>query len=724
MPLIVRIAAVFLSAAIAGSQLPGSFSIVALPAIALLKWRSELAVLICFVLIGVGLGAQRATEPSCALTDGYVRVSGVVESKADAVHRTITLHPHGCRTRIRVYLPKHAMPQLGDAVTVNGEGANDFLFARTVIPQFASSPSSRLLQYRGSVQARIRAVFPHQYPLAEALLVAQREAIAPEVKAAFAASGLTHLLAISGSHVALVAAMMMSLLAFLRASRRINIGGSLAGATLYVLFLGAPFAALRSIVQMAMLALSRARQRPAHPLGLIASAAIVITAIDPAAPLDAGFQLSFAGIVGIIMWRRPLIELMPRVVPAALRDAIATTLSASIITTPIAAYHFGVVSVIALIANIAVAPVIAVAVPAAVVVLLLSLISMSLARTLAPGAELALGYLQQIAERCAAVPYGHFAITPFATFAATLTAALAFYLMRGSYRSTVHGRVAIAATASLAVIVAIAPSASLATSPLEIHMIDVGQGDALAIRSPRGRWVLVDAGPASPRMDAGQRNVVPFLLRHNARRVEAIVLTHPHLDHYGGVRAVLGAIDVGVIIDPTMPTGSSEFAQLLTTAERRHTPWLQARVHRKLQMDGMSIEFLAPDSIDAVGADAANDYSATFRLTYGRFSALFMGDTSCRGEEILLRDFKALDADLIKVGHHGSGTSSCERFLQAVRPQLALISVGRKNRYHHPHPAALARLKAIGARIFRSDEAGSVSLKVARNGQIVVSTAQ
>ncbi|HUP90027.1 MAG TPA: DNA internalization-related competence protein ComEC/Rec2 [Longimicrobiales bacterium] len=651
-------------------------------------------------------------------------MTGTVESKADEQHRTITLHPDGCRQRIRVYLTEHETARLGDHVTITGEAAAGMVFAHSLDRSIARPPH-RLLAYRGAVQARIRAVFPNQYPLAEALLVAQREAIAPEVKAAFAASGLTHLLAISGSHVALVAAMIMSLLSLLRASRRINIGSSLAGATIYVLFLGAPFAALRSIVQMAMLALSRARQQPAHPLGLLATAAIVITAIDPAAPLDAGFQLSFAGIFGIIMWRRPLIELMPRVIPSSLRDAIATTLSASAITTPIAAYHFGVVSVIALVANLAAAPVIAVAVPAAVVVLLLSLISMSLARMLAPGAELALGYLQQIAERCAAIPYGHFAITPLATFTATLTAGLAFYLMRGSYRSTVRGRVAIASTASLAAIALIAPIARIAQAPLEIHMIDVGQGDALAIRSPRGRWLLVDAGPASQKMDAGKRNVVPFLLRHNAHRVEAIVLSHPHLDHYGGVRAVLNAMGVGVIIDPTIPTGSVEFAKLLSIAERNHTPWLQAREHRTIEMDGMRIEFLAPDSIGVVGADAANDYSATFRLSYGKFTALFMGDTSCRGEEELLKNEQAaLDVDLLKVGHHGSGTSSCAPFLEAVTPHLALISVGRKNRYHHPHPATLARLEGIGARVFRSDEVGSVSVKVTRNGRIAVSTSQ
>jgi competence protein ComEC len=264
-----------------------------------------------------------------------------------------------------------------------------------------------------------------------------------------------------------------------------------------------------------------------------------------------------------------------------------------------------------------------------------------------------------------------------------------------------------------------------ANGALEIHMIDVGQGDAIALRSPRGRWLLVDAGPVSRRFDAGRSIVVPFLLRRQAGTLAAVLLSHPHLDHFGGLPAIARQIPVAAVLDPALPVPGADYDSLLALARRDRLKWLHARTGTRMTIDGVHIEFLAPDAVVLDASADANDFSAVFRVSYGDFSALFTGDLPAGAELRLIEQFgDRLDVDLLKVGHHGSGGSSTSELLLATSPRVALVSAGRRNRYGHPHPAALERLELAGARVFRTDRDGTVSVSVRRNGAITVATQQ
>jgi competence protein ComEC len=522
-----------------------------------------------------------------------------------------------------------------------------------------------------------------------------------------------------------VAAALLLIARLMRVSRSAAALISLTGSAAYVLLLGAPYAALRALFQMALLLGSRSLQRPAHPLGLLSAAAVAVTLIDPAAPLDAGFQLSFAGICGIVLWRRPLIDLMPDSIPVPVRDAIATTCAATAITTPIAGFHFGTVSLIALVANLLAIPVVTLAVPTAAAALAISAVSMDVARSVAAGSELTLLWLNAIAQKCAAVPGAHFAVTPLQVAAGTMAVAAAYWTtshIRIFTNSQIPTRATAATLAGLIPLIVLAPGA---TQTLAIHMIDVGQGDAIAIQSPRGHWLLVDAGPASDRFNAGKSQVVPFLLRHQASRVSAVILSHPHLDHFGGLAAVSERIRIGAIIDPGMAVTSAEYDSMLAAAERTRLRWLRAHTGSTIDFDGASIQFLAPDTVPLDARADANEYSLVMRIDYGEFSALFLGDLPAAQEKDLVTRYGArLDVDLLKVAHHGSGGSSSAELLLAASPDVALVPVGRRNRYRHPHAAALARLEQSGARIFRTDVDGSVTVHGDAAGRIAVETRQ
>lgn len=595
-------------------------------------------------------------------------------------------------------------------------------------------PSRPLLRARGAAQRRLRALFPERSGLAEALLLAQRGGIEAGVRQQFAASGLTHLLSISGTHVGLVAGVLLLLAGVLRLPGTMGAIGAAAGTTGYVLFLGAPHAAARAALQILLLLAGRLLQRPSDPYTLLACAALVLLAADPLALIDAGFQLSFAGIFGLLFLRRPLLDRLPARIPGWLREGIASGTAATLMTTPIAALHFGLVAWIGIAANLVAIPLVGAGVPAVSLALMMGAVHEGTATFLASGADLLLAAFVRVAAAAAAVPGGHAwvargAVLTWLAAVAAFVAAGAFARDRiparrggawpGARRPPVHRL----ASAAAAVAVLLAGPATLRPrgGGLEIHAIDVGQGDAFAIRSPAGHWIVVDAGPRSDDFDAGRARVVPFLLRHGVRRIDALILTHPHADHIGGALALFDAFDIGAIIDPAIAAEQELYASTLARARDSATRWLAARDGRELRFGDATIRFLAPleDVLD--DASDPNDFSVVFRLGWGRFGALFLGDAPARVEnELVARHGTALSAQVLKVGHHGSRTSTGDSLLAAVQPRLALVPVGRRNRYGHPDPGVLARLDRHDIRVLRTDERGNVTVRGEPGGELTV----
>jgi competence protein ComEC len=261
------------------------------------------------------------------------------------------------------------------------------------------------------------------------------------------------------------------------------------------------------------------------------------------------------------------------------------------------------------------------------------------------------------------------------------------------------------------------PLAAAPARGLEIAFLDVGQGDAVAIHTPADRWLLVDAGPRDDDFDAGERRVLPWLRAHGARRLEAVLLTHPHSDHIGGAAAVLRGMPVGRLLEPGMRYASPVYLELLQTACQRRVAWNAARQGRVLRLDGVELRVIWPTAEALDAPQDANDISAVVQLRYGEFSALLTGDAPDFVEHALVARYgDALHADVLKAGHHGSRTASSDEFLQRVHPGLMVISCGRRNRYGHPAPETLARLRRLGVRAARTDEDGTVVVEVPRGG--------
>lgn len=624
-----------------------------------------------------------------------------------------------------------------------------------------------MLTLRGGAQSRLRALFAgrssERAGIAEALLLAQRGGLDPAIRERFARAGLTHLLAISGLHVGLIAATLLLVARVVRLSPRVTTLAAGFATLGYVLFLGMPHAASRAALQVLLVLAARLMQRPTHPFALLATAALVLLALEPLALLAPGFQLSFAGTAGLLALRARLLSALPTRHARVVREAVATSVAATLATAPIAALHFGRVAPIALVANLAAIPLVAAAVPALALALGMSFVSVPLGHFIAGAADLLLAGLEAVAAVAAATPGGH-AYVPRDAVGAWVAAAAIAALIAGrlagprwasAARETPAGAALAAAYADG---VAGAPGTSTATPPnrgirpavrrliaaataaallvawpalalragsgaLEIHAIDVGQGDAFAIRTPAGRWMLVDAGPRTKEWDAGRARVVPFLLRHGVRRLDALLLTHPDADHIGGAAAVLEAFDVGAVIDPGVPTGKPLYLSLLQRALEQDVTWLAGRAGREIRLGDVVLTFLHPDGAMLDARTPANHFSVVFLLRYADFRALFLGDAPAAVERMLVDRYATrLRARVLKVAHHGSTTSTSEALLAGTAPEIALISAGRHNRYGHPAATVVQRLRRQGVRIYRTDRQGSITLRVDAVGGLQVET--
>lgn len=596
-----------------------------------------------------------------------------------------------------------------------------------------------LLVIRGSAQARIRTLFDAHAPLVEALLIARTRGLDPEVRDRFARSGLAHLLSISGMHVGLIAGILLLVCRATGLSVRHGNIATVAATGAYVLLLGAPHAAARAAMQLGLVLAARMMQRPSDPYAILATAALVLLVADPMAALDAGFQLSFAGMVGLIALRRRLLDAIPGRRLHAIRDSIASSIAATIATAPFTVLHFNQVALIGVVSNLLAVPLLALAVPALGLALAIGIVSEAAGRFLAGGAGLVLDALDAVAGVAAEVPMGSLRVPSDAVVAWTLGAiawalATAYLARRNPPPRSTPGRPTgirpavrtIAGAIVFLVLVTAWPlAANRFANGLEIHAIDVGQGDALAIRTPKGRWLLVDTGPRSDRFDAGRATVVPFLLRHGARRLEALVLTHPDADHIGGAEAVLDAFPVGTIVDPGLAVGKAMYLNVLRASVDEGARWIAARAGQRIVFDGLEIELLHPSEDWLDDDEDANNVSVAFRLRYGHFAALFLGDLPAAAEiEIAARHGEQLRSQLLKVGHHGSATSTATALLEAARPEAAVISVGKGNRYGHPAPVVLERLESYGVRVLRTDLHGAIGIRAWMDGRYTVETAR
>lgn len=594
-------------------------------------------------------------------------------------------------------------------------------------------PAAPVLAFRGRIQERLALLFGERAPVVEALVLARREGVAPELREAFARSGTAHLLAISGFHVGVVAGLLYTLLRRSGRSRERSALLAAVGAWVYVLGIGAPHAAARAAALVSAGAAARMRGRPVHPAGALAAAALLLVALDPESTGAVGFQLSFAGAAGLLLMRPPVERWFRHLggerLPAWGVDALAAGVAATVATTPLAAWYFNQVPLLGIPATLVVGPVVALAIPGVFLALLLHPLLPPLAHFVAGGTGLLLAGVEEGVVRAAAP--GWVALWVDRPTLAVLGAGAVggAILLRGVPGSVLGPRVRRGAmVASALVFLLLQPVAARWWGKGELHLtvLDVGQGDAVTLRTPSGRWIVVDTGPRSPTWDAGARVVLPHLRRQGARRVDLLVLTHPHLDHVGGAESLMRGIEVGRVGDPGHPAARAFYTGLLGLASHDRVGWWPMQAGESVEVDGVHLRVLNPvPGADTVApSHGANTLSVVLEVRYGAFAALLTGDAPEEVEALLAASGELGSLQVLKVGHHGSRTSTGWGLLEAATPEVAIIPVGRGNPFGHPHDRVLHRLERAGVRVLRTDHHGTVTVRARLDGDYRVRTAR
>ena len=253
---------------------------------------------------------------------------------------------------------------------------------------------------------------------------------------------------------------------------------------------------------------------------------------------------------------------------------------------------------------------------------------------------------------------------------------------------------------------------------LTITFLDVGQGDCILVQAPSGRTMLIDGGGLPGQhaggYDIGREVVVPALLARRVRRIDVLVVTHPDEDHVGGLPAVVEAVPVGMVLDPMLRTENDSYERLCEEIQERKITAHRATEGQRVEFgDGVYAEVLNPPDprLSGTGSDDNNN-SVVLRLVHDDMSVLLAADIDGVGAMRMARHREAIQSTMLKVPHHGSAQSAVAAFVEAVRPELAVVSVGADNPYGHPSPEMLRELERVGAKIMRTDEDGAVTVKL------------
>jgi competence protein ComEC len=541
------------------------------------------------------------------------------------------------------------------------------------------------------------------------IIFGNRSDIPRDVKQSFMDTGTIHILAVSGSNVAFVAFMFFAVFGFLRLPKRGVVLLTIVGLVFYMLVTGSSPSVVRATIMAIVILVGTSIERRVDIYNSVSIAALILLLWNTNTLFDVGFQLSFAAVLSIIFFYPRLENLIERIqnrfdelkVMNPVLKLFAVSLAAQIGTIPFTAYYFGRISIISLIANIFVVPLSGLITYVGFAEVLSSVICKGIASLYATVNDFLVWFLLGFVKQAASVSFAYVElwkvnIAIIAAYYGVVIAsctlkkrAIVFYLIVFSLLTCnyyVYQRIWMKNN-----------------SNLRITAIDVGQGDAILIETPQKKNILIDAGPASLNNNSGNRIIVPLLKHTGIANLNDIIITHLHNDHIGGLESIVKSISVGSIIYPTFINSLTHLPEIIRLR------WSSTNSGSQIQIDSTIRIYVFHPSRQATSSGNMNNTSIVIKVVYGKTSILFNGDAEAEVEHKLIQRYKnILTSDIFKVAHHGSATSSSEEFLKAVKPQYAIISVGKNNRFSHPSPMIIKRLRSHKIAVHRTDYSGAI----------------
>jgi competence protein ComEC len=550
-----------------------------------------------------------------------------------------------------------------------------------------------------------------QAGLLSGMLIGYRENLSKEIQEQFSDAGLTHIMAVSGANIAFI------IMPFALLFKRLRIGPKIANPVmmgvliLFVFITGFSPSVLRAVIMAIIILLGGMLYREADVLTSLAAAVILLLLYNPGMLFDIGFQLSFAATLSLVLFYKTLragldFPHMPRFAA----EILAVTLAAQLGVLPITLYHFNKLSLLSLLANLLVIPVVQIITLLGFGMVLAGQFSLFLARIAGYANHSFLSFILWVSETSSNIPFAVIHVPTPSLVMVTAYYSVLFFLLyiKPRYKVVIAPKHYLAAILILTAMI-ILPW--FVPKKMTVVFLDVGEGDAIFIRTGSGKTVLIDGGGYSSKTGGqdtmGDSVVIPFLYDWGVTRLDLAVSTHGHDDHMQGLVSVLKSFPVEKLIMPENP-GREEYRSLLKLATARDVSVSRCRTGDRVVVDAKTqLLVLHPQKEYFANDSPLNNESLVLKLQHGKIRMLFTGDIETATEDLLLEKGLDLRAEVLKIAHHGSAGSSGVQFLDAVKPAAAVISVG-KNNFGHPSAVVLDRLSLGKVPVYRTDRDGAI----------------
>ena len=572
--------------------------------------------------------------------------------------------------------------------------------------------------------SRIDSLYPAESAsLIKTLLTGDKSSLDEETRSAFSKTGIVHILAVSGLHVGFILLILTTVFGFFRLPSMIQVLLVIAGLILFAALAEGRPSVCRAALMASLYLTASLFGRRTNALNILGFAALVLLIYQPESLFDTGFLLSFSAVLSILILYNPihgfirsfLLRALSHIHPigAGLLSLLAVSLAAQVGTAPLTISTFTRLPLLSGFINLF-------AVPLAGFIVLLSITSLvfSVFAPWAASAYAALNHFLIVFLKTSTGSLGtlnwiSIDLPPFdllSTFIYYLIVVLFLIRNRPRLRTLLIIFFLILMNVKIWL-----PVFRNDYKTMCYTQLDVGQGDAAVLRLPKGRTILIDGGDRNDRFDTGERLISPFLIHSGIRRIDTMILTHPHGDHLGGLIFLLERFKVRSVFCPDTVYDSRTFKTFLNLIHQKEIELNVITAPDSLIFEsGIKLYFLNPlppfRGQAANKSHAVNNRSIVTQLYYGDISFLLTGDAEIPVEKSIVSRFDSLRADVLKLGHHGSETSTSLPFLKAVSPHVAILSVGSRNRHGHPADTVLRRIRQLPLSLFRTDQHGAIQI--------------
>ena len=549
-----------------------------------------------------------------------------------------------------------------------------------------------------------------------AILLGDKDKLSEDIQESFKTSNLSHMLAVSGAHVSYI---ILGLTYVLQNS----IIGKKNGKIVCIFFL-LVFMAItnftpsvtRACIMAVLTLFSGIIYRKSDVYTNISVAALITLIFNPYSLLDLGFQLSYGGTIGIIIFIKRIQEKKSNSkVINYIKQMALVSIYANIIIIPIMMYHFNTVSFTFIISNIMASPILGIIVITGFLFIIASITVKPLTSLIAIFIKPILSILIKISQICSKLPFSNIlVVTPY-MFNVISYYAIILYCIKSKKNNKCKIIICL-----LIVLILINFIIYIFPQKLRIFFIDVGQGDSTLIITPDKKTVLIDGG-GSDSFDVGEKVLLPYLLDRRILKIDYVLISHFDTDHCGGILTIMEKVKVKNIIISEQAEHSENYERSKKLMIHKKIRLIEVKKGDKIKIGRYSeFKILFPTS-RLLSENPLNNNSIVAQFNYNNFKMLFTGDIEKLAEQQILKAEKAeIRADILKVAHHGSKTSSIPEFIKAVKPKIALIGVGKNNTFGHPNQQTIKNLENIKCRIYRTDLQGEIIIKIDQKGRMNV----